>query len=87
MSYQVEVAPAAVRQIKKLTPDIQQRVTLKLEELAMKPRPSGVVKLEGVDNLYRIRVGDLRIVYQIQDDLLLITVVKVAHRREVYKNS
>ena len=49
MSYQVEVAPAAVRQIKKLTPDIQQRVTLKLEELAMKPRPSGVVKLEGVD--------------------------------------
>lgn len=87
MSYQVEVAPAAVRQIKKLTADIQQRVTLKLEELAMKPRPSGVVKLEGVDNLYRIRVGDFRIVYQIQDDLLLITVVKVAHRREVYQNS
>jgi mRNA interferase RelE/StbE len=85
LSYQVELAPAAVRQLKKLTRDIQQRIVQRLEELAQEPRPDGVVKLEGVESLYRIRLGDYRIVYQIQDEILLIMVVKIAHRREVYR--
>ncbi|NDJ22323.1 type II toxin-antitoxin system RelE/ParE family toxin [Nostoc sp. B(2019)] len=86
MSYQVELAPAAVKQIKKLPSDIQQRVVTKLEELAANPRPDGVVKLEGSDNFYRVRLNNYRIVYQIQDDLLLVTVVKVKHRRDVYRS-
>ncbi|MBH8551074.1 type II toxin-antitoxin system RelE/ParE family toxin [Nostocaceae cyanobacterium CENA357] len=85
MSYQVDLTPASVRQIKKLPPDIQQKVVLKLEELALEPRPDKVVKLEGAASLYRVRLGKYRIIYQIQDELLLVTVVKVAHRREVYR--
>ncbi len=85
MSYQVDLTPASVRQIKKLPSDIQQKVVLKLEELALEPRPDKVVKLEGTASLYRVRLGKYRIVYQIQDELLLVTVVKVAHRREVYR--
>ena len=85
MTYQVELAPAAVRQIKKLPRDVQQLVVQQLEELALNPRPNGVVKLEGAESLYRVRLGDYRIVYQIQDEVLLVTVVKVAHRREVYR--
>ena len=85
MSYQVELAPAAVRQLKKLTRDIQERIVQRLEDLAQEPRPDGVVKLESVESLYRIRLGDYRIVYQIQDEILLIIVVKIAHRREVYR--
>jgi mRNA interferase RelE/StbE len=85
LSYQVELAPAAVRQLKKLTRDIQERIVQRLEDLAQEPRPDGVVKLESVESLYRIRLGDYRIVYQIQDEILLIIVVKIAHRREVYR--
>jgi mRNA interferase RelE/StbE len=85
VTYQVELAPAAVRQIKKLPRDVQQLVVQQLEELALNPRPNGVVKLEGAESLYRVRLGDYRIVYQIQDEVLLVTVVKVAHRREVYR--
>ncbi len=85
MSYEVEIAPAAKRQIKKLPPDVQQNVVTKLEELAFEPRPDGVKKLEGSDNLYRVRAGKYRIIYEIQDSLLLVTVVKVKHRKDVYR--
>lgn len=85
MNYEVEIAPAAKRQIKKLPLDVQQKVVAKLEELAFEPRPDGVIKLEGSDNLYRIRLGKYRIIYEIQDDLLIITIVKVKHRRDVYR--
>ena len=53
--------------------------------LAANPRPPGVEKLAGPDDFYRIRVGDYRIIYQIQDDVLMILVVKIGHRREVYR--
>ncbi len=66
-----------------LPPRLQERVFLAIEALESTPRPSGVVKLQGEDNLYRIRVGDYRIIYQIQDGALLIIVVKVGNRRDV----
>ncbi|AFZ02223.1 type II toxin-antitoxin system RelE family toxin [Calothrix sp. PCC 6303] len=85
MSYEVEIAPAAKRQIKKLPIDVQQKVVAKLEELAFEPRPDGVKKLEGSDNLYRVRLEKYRIIYEIQDSFLLVTVVKVKHRRDAYR--
>jgi mRNA interferase RelE/StbE len=85
MSYQVEITPFAQRQIKKLSPDIQSQIIEKLEALAEEPRPAGVKKLQGEDNLYRVRSGDYRIIYEIQDDILLILVAKVGHRRDIYK--
>jgi len=53
--------------------------------LANNPRPFGSDKLAGPEELYRVRVGDYRIVYQIQDEALLVLVVKIGHRREVYR--
>lgn len=85
MAYQVEITPAAKRQIKKLIKPTQELIIQRLEELADNPRPPGVLKLEGEENLYRVRVGDYRIIYQIQDRVLLIVVVKVGHRGDVYR--
>lgn len=84
MTYEVEITPAARRQIKKLPHDIQQKVVAKLEELTLEPRPDGVKKLAGSDDLYRVRLGKYRIIYAIQDNLLLITVVKVKNKSDAY---
>lgn len=56
-----------------------------LAELATDPRPQGSVKLQGGDELYRVRVGDYRIVYQIEDAVLVVLVVQIGHRREIYR--
>ncbi len=85
MTYEVEITPAAKRQIKKLTKSVQGLIVERLEELAENPRPDGVLKMEGEENLYRVRVGDYRIIYEIQDRVLLIVVVKVGHRSNVYR--
>ncbi|MEI2580747.1 type II toxin-antitoxin system RelE family toxin [Scytonema sp. PRP1] len=86
MTYQVELTKKASKQLAKLSEDIQQRIKIKVQELAENPRPSGVVKLENSDNKYRIRVGNYRVLYEIQDDLLIVSVIRVGHRREVYNN-
>lgn len=86
MTYQVEITPAAKRQIKKLIASVQLAIVERLEQLAEDPRPPGVLKMQGVESLYRIRVGDYRIIYEIQDQTLLIAVVKVGHRGDVYRS-
>lgn len=86
MSYQIEFSKGAKKQFKKLPLDIQKRVAVKIDELSIEPRPNKAKKLQGNENLYRIRVGDYRIVYEIKDNILLVTVIKVRHRSEVYKN-
>lgn len=85
MIYQIEFTKGALKQLKKLPTDIKERIDSKILELANEPRPNGVKKLEGSDSLYRIRVNDYRVIYQIQDDVLLVTVAKVGHRREIYR--
>ena len=62
MSYQVQLAPAANRQIRKLDPANKKRILDALEKLSAEPRPSGVVKLTGEENLYRIRIGSYRVI-------------------------
>lgn len=85
MTYCIEFAKPAVKQFKALPPQDQQRLKPKIDALAQEPRPAGMVKLSGEDDLYRIRVGDYRIVYTIEDTQLLVLVLKVRHRREVYR--
>lgn len=85
MTYRIEFAKPAVKQFKALPPQDQQRLKPKIDALAQEPRPAGMVKLSGEDDLYRIRVGDYRIVYTIKDTQLLVLVLKVRHRREVYR--
>lgn len=87
MSYRVEFAKQSAKQFRALSPQNQQRLQTRIDSLAQEPRPKGVIKLAGEDNLYRIRVGDYRIIYTINDDQLFILVVKVGHRRDVYRST
>ena len=84
MTYRVEFSPLARRQIKKLSREAQKRIIERIEELAANPRPVGVKKLVGEESLYRVRVGDYRTLYQIRDRELIVLIVKVGHRREIY---
>jgi len=85
LDYSVELRPSARKALLRLPRRDASRLIAAMESLSRNPRPSGVKKLTGLDDLYRIRVGDYRIVYQIHDDRLLVLVVKVGHRREVYR--
>ena len=85
MSYRIEVAPAAVRQLRKLDRVAQRRVQAAIELLASEPRPSGAKKLVGGDGEWRVRTGEYRIVYEIHDNVLLVLVVAVGHRRDIYE--
>lgn len=64
---------------------IQVRLKPKIDALADNPRPHGTKKLAGEDDLYRIRIGDYRVIYQVQDLVLLIVVVKIGGRKDVYR--
>lgn len=85
MPYVVILAPAAQKSLDKIPRNFRRRILDALEELVDDPRPSGCVKLLGEDNLWRIRVGDYRIVYTIDDKKLMVLVVRVAHRKDVYR--
>ncbi len=69
----------------RLPSDTHIRIVRKLQALEDNPRPAGVEKLAGVENLYRVRVGDWRIVYAIRDRELVVIVIRIGHRREVYR--
>ena len=84
--YAVEVTPAASRQIRKLDRNTQKRVLARIEKLEEDPRPRDASKLQSPEELYRVRVGDFRIVYQVEDDRLLVLIVRVGNRREIYRN-
>jgi len=83
VTYRVEVAPAALRQLRKLDRTAQRRVQAAIELLATEPRPSGTKKLVGGNGEWRVRTGDYRVVYEIHDNVLLILVVAVGHRRDI----
>jgi mRNA interferase RelE/StbE len=65
---------------------IIQRVIQVIESLSVEPRPNGVRKLTGTQDVYRVRVSDYRVVYRIEDNTLIVEVIKVAHRKEVYRS-
>lgn len=81
----VTISPAAKRQIKNLEPKIQEKIVQHLREIGKNPRPSGTKKLSGTRDVYRLRIGDYRVVYQIRGDELIILILGVGHRQEIYK--
>ncbi len=85
MTYKIEFAKQAAKQFKALPRQEQQRLKTKIDNLQVDPRPPGVVKLSGEKNLYRIRVGNYRIIYSIQDSRLLVLIVKIGHRKDIYR--
>jgi mRNA interferase RelE/StbE len=76
---------AARKQLEDITPRERARILRRVDALADDPRPHGVVKMAGADDRWRIRIGSYRVVYEIVDDQLVVTVVRVGHRGEVYR--
>jgi mRNA interferase RelE/StbE len=82
--YQVVINKKAQKEIDALPSYIKGSVDEHILALGANPRPQGCIKLKGGDNLYRIRIGEYRVVYAIEDEIRIIEIVKVAHRRDVY---
>jgi mRNA interferase RelE/StbE len=90
VSFRIDLTNAAEKELRKLAKSVQpkqvQRIRDKINALATDPRPPGVEKIQVPDlELWRVRAGDYRIVYQIEDDALVIIVIRIGHRREVYR--
>ncbi len=83
--YTIELKPSAVRDMQRLPRSIQKRVAQKIDALGKDPFPRGSAKLEASVNLRRIRVGDYRIIYQVRQEALVVLIVRVKHRGDVYR--
>lgn len=86
MTYTILLKPAAERERRKLHPDVKTKINQALLDLEINPRPTGAAKLTGGNDRWRIRIGDYRVIYTIEDHAHLITVLRIAHRREVYRD-
>lgn len=84
MTFRIEILPVAAREIRKLPPDGQRRVQAVLELLSQDPRPPAARKLTARAE-WRVRSGSYRVLYQIEDERLLVVVVSAGHRKEVYQ--
>ena len=84
-SYEIEISRTAEQQLRKLPRNDQERIVRAIRPLAQTPRPRGSRKLTGYDNVFRIRVGHYRLLYSISSTQLVIIVLKIGHRREVYR--
>lgn len=82
--YKIEIKRSAAKELEKIQKKDRDRVIEKIEALSEDPRPPQSKKLSGEEK-YRIRQGDYRVLYQIYDEVIIVVVVKVAHRKEVYK--
>ena len=83
--YKIELKPSAMRDMQRLPRSIQKRVAQKIDALAKDPFPHGSTKLEAFGDLRRIRVADYRVIYQVRQETLVIFVVRVKHRGDVYR--
>ncbi len=86
--FTLEFTPSALRELEKLDPSVRRKVFSDIEKLKENPHPHGVEKMETKEKLYRVYLGpgkNYRAIYQIRDEALLVLVVKVGHRKEVYR--
>ena len=85
MPYEIRFKKSALKEFEKLSLTIQQNLVIDIAHLANTPRPNGCKKLKGTKNIWRIRNGDYRIIYTVEDYILMIEVIKIGHRRDVYE--
>ena len=83
--YALDIKPSARKELENLSDTLIARLAPKIDDLATDPRPSGYRKLHGYKDLWRIRVGDYRVVYIIDDGRKMVSVTRIAHRRDVYE--
>ncbi|MGB9204665.1 MAG: type II toxin-antitoxin system RelE/ParE family toxin [Terriglobales bacterium] len=85
MPYTIEFTASALREFKALERAVQRRIAAHINELAQHPFAPGLKKLQGGQDLYRIRVGDYRVIYRVEGKRVAIVVIKIGHRRDVYR--
>ncbi len=83
--YSLDIKPSARKELENLSDTLIARLVPKIEGLATDPRPTGCRKLRGYKDLWRIRVGDYRIAYIIDDDRKVVSITRIAHRRNIYE--
>lgn len=82
MNYTVEVLPRAIKELERTPEQFYQRIVKVIDDLEIEPRPKGTAKLKGYENRWRIRLGDYRILYEVNDTDRSVVVFRVAHRKE-----
>lgn len=85
MAYTIQFKPLALRQLEKLPRDVQKKLAAKIETLRNDPFPPGFKKMAAIPDAWRVRVGDYRIVYRVHQRALLILVLTVGNRKDVYR--
>ncbi len=85
-SYKVEWKLSAVKELRKLDKSTISIIINAIEKLSTNPYPTGIRKLRGTDYLYSLRVGQYRIIYSIHSEILVIEIIRVGHRKNIYKN-
>ncbi len=86
MAYTVEFLKTAEEELAELPKDAQRQIVKRVETLKDDPRPTGVEQLKGAEKLLRLRVGDYRVLYTVEGNHLVVLVVRIGHRKEVYEN-
>jgi len=86
LSYKIEVKKSAAKDLKKIPKADRKRIVDKIDSLAENPPLKETTKMKGNNPFHKIRVGDYRIVYEIQEDVLLILIIKIGHRKDIYRN-
>lgn len=86
MAYSIELSRRASRDLAAAPVPDRKRIGRKIDALAEEPRPTGCRKLQGAEDLYRIRSGDYRVIYQVQDEVLVVLVIMIRHRGTVYED-
>lgn len=84
MAYRIQYSPTATRQLRKLARDVQKRLKTDIEALRDNSRPPGCKRYRHEPGAYRIRSGSYRVVYEVEDDVFTILILKLGHRRDIY---
>ncbi|MFH1196796.1 MAG: type II toxin-antitoxin system RelE/ParE family toxin [bacterium] len=87
VSYKILWKKSAVKELKRITPNIIPKIILAVESLSKNPYPAGVRKLHGSNYTYRIRIGEYRAIYTIFQNRLVIEIIRVGHRKDAYKKT
>jgi mRNA interferase RelE/StbE len=86
LTYRVEILPSAIKELGQLPIKERKRIDKRIQSLAVDPRPPGVVAMQGSrKGLLRLRVGNYRVIYSVEDQRLVVIVVKVGHRQDIYR--
>ena len=85
MIYKVKISRRARKELKKFPKNIEKKLIIKAFSLGENPRPPGSIKLANTQHTYRIRIGVYRLIYEIQEEKILILVLRMGHRRDIYR--